>query len=476
MKRSPIVVVMGHVDHGKTTLLDYIRKTSVAAKEAGGITQSVGAYEITHNSQLITFIDTPGHEAFSKMRSRGAKVADIAILVVAADDSVKPQTKEAIKIIKNAKTPFIVAINKIDKAPENVERVKNDLMKESVLLEGFGGDISYHPISAKTGQGVNELLDLILLTAETAVEDLNYDPSAPAKGFILESKLEAKQGIMATAILKDGTLKTGDEISTGSAAGRIKILKNFLGEKIDSAIPSSPVRILGFETLPKVGDEFIVGGKVKAAGLEVRLPNIDANVRKSDLPVNSIRVILKGDVSGSLEALAEVVRNLPKPEGAALEIIDESVGDISDGDVKLAISTKAIIIGFRVKVAKPAESLAKSQGAKIVQSEIIYELIKAVEEMLKGAGKEQVRGDLEILAVFGKKQGKQIVGGKVVVGEIRNNAVVEIQKKGQVVGSGKIINLQQAKRDAQKVEAGNECGLLMDTKTAMQVGDHLILR
>ncbi|MEK7590153.1 MAG: translation initiation factor IF-2 [Patescibacteria group bacterium] len=468
-KRSPIVVVMGHVDHGKTTLLDHIRKTSVAAREAGGITQSIGAYEITHPSansgqvQKITFIDTPGHEAFTKMRTRGAKIADIAILVVAADDSVKLQTKEAVRIIKESETPFVVAINKIDKPNANVDKVKNDLMQEGVLLEGYGGNISYQPISAKTGEGVHELLDLILLAAE--MEDLNYDPNAPANGFILESKMDSRRGIVATVIVKNGTLKIG---------GKIKALENFLGENVKEILPSSPAVMLGFEFLPTIGEEFHVeNGEIKTAKPVV---SVKVAAAETETEENTITILLKADVAGSLEALSEVIKNLPLPEEIKIKIIYESVGNITDGDVNIAVPTKALVIGFNTKISKAAENLAKTQGIKIILSNIIYELIKTIEEEIKGRQKEKINGDLEILAIFGKKDAHQIVGGKVILGEIKNNAVIEIQRKNEILGQGKIINLQQKKRDAQKVESGNEAGLLVDSKISIQIGDHIILR
>ena len=261
-QRPPIVVVMGHVDHGKTTLLDYIRKTSVAAREAGGITQAVGAYEIERDGRKITFIDTPGHEAFSAMRSRGAQAADLAILVVAADEGVKPQTKEAIKILEDAKTPFIVAINKIDKTAGNIEKAKNDLMGVNVFLEGYGGQTSYQGISAKTGEGVEGLLDLVLLVAD--VEDLSYDPSAPATGYIVEASRDPRRGIAVSVIIRNGTLHRGDKVRTPSAMGKVKILEDFSGKTAESLEPSAPAVVIGFEDLPLIGEEFFAGGSERA--------------------------------------------------------------------------------------------------------------------------------------------------------------------------------------------------------------------
>lgn len=467
MKRPPIVVIMGSVDHGKTTLLDYIRKANVAAKEAGGITQSVGAYEISHNGQKITFIDTPGHEAFSKMKKRGAQIADVAILVVAADDGVQPQTKEAIKIIQESKIPMIVAINKIDKNPKT-ENVKSELMQAGVLLEGFGGSVTNQPISAKTGDGVNELLDLILLTAD--LENLEYNPDAPASGFVLESKMDRRRGIIATVVLENGTLKTGDPITAGTHSGKVKILEDFLGEKADSLLPSAPAVVIGFDTLPNVGAEFRVGESQTAkAARPINKPAVATK------PVEGlVRLILKADVSGSLEALSEVIRHLPVNPNQKIEIADEGVGDITDGDIKHAISTKAIVIGFRTKTLPAAATLARAQNIRVVESEIIYDLTKTIEETLASLTKKAAAGRLEILAVFSKKGTRQVIGGKVTEGQIINNATLEVERGGSVIGSGKIINLQQAKRDAKSVEAGLECGLMFDCEKEIKVGDILL--
>lgn len=468
-KRPPIVVIMGSVDHGKTTLLDYIRKANVAAKEAGGITQSVGAYEITHSGQKITFIDTPGHEAFSKMKKRGAKIADIAVVVVATDDSVQPQTKEAIKIIQESKTPMIVAINKIDKVAET-EKVKNDLMQAGVMLEGYGGDTPNQNISAKTGQGVDELLDLILLAAD--VEGLQYDPSSPAKGLVLESKMDRRRGIMATLIVKDGTLKMGDEISAGKHTGKVRIMENFLGEKADSIEPSAPAIVMGFETLPRAGEEFYVGAH--QAVEDTKAAAVQLAVQTKREAEGNIRLVLKADLSGSLEALAEVIKNLPVKADQRIEVVGEGVGDVTDGDVKHAMSTKAIIIGFRTRTIPAAATMARANGIKIVESEIIYELTKAIQETLASLARKAAKGKLEILALFSKKGTKQVIGGKVTEGQLVNNAVLEVERAKEILGTGKIINLQQGKRDAKTVEAGLECGLIFDCEKEIKVGDILV--
>jgi translation initiation factor IF-2 len=472
-KRPPVVVVMGHVDHGKTTLLDFIRKTNMAAREAGGITQAVGAYEITHNKERITFIDTPGHEAFSKMRSRGAQIADIAILVVAADDGVNVQTKEAIKIILESEIPYIVAISKIDISGANIEKAKSSLLQAGVLLEGMGGSTSFQAVSAKTGEGVAELLDLILLTAE--VEELTCDLSAPAEGFILEAHM-GNGGGTVTAIIKNGTLKTGDTIATPSTSGKVKGLKNFLGETSKELTPCSPAIILGFETLPSVGDPFATGDKI------IDLPKAPVITQRDGgaamiAGTTKMNLILKAGVAGGLEALSDAVKKLKVPGNTNLVIASEGVGEITDGDVKQAISTNGIIIGFKVKITPAAKTLLTAQRIKLFQSDIIYELLESVEEELSGKKRQMVAADLEILAVFDQKnKGAQIIGGKVTEGELKNQSEVEIHRKGTQVGTGKITNLQQSKKDVNEVVAGLECGMLFSSSILVVKGDHLIAR
>lgn len=465
LPRPPIVVVMGHIDHGKTTLLSYIRKTKMP-KEPGEITQSIGAYEIKHGEKKITFIDTPGHEAFSKMRQRGAKVADLGILVVAADEGVKPQTREAIEILQESKTLFVVAINKIDKPNADIEKVKMDLTQAGVLLEGFGGNISWQVISSKTGQGIGELLDLILLAAE--LEGLTYDPTAKASGIIIESKMDSRRGLAVAVIVKDGILRVGDEITTASAVGKVKILENFLGERVDKLEPSSPALIVGFENLPQIGEEFF-SGKVELA--EIKPVNREIREISAQISEDSrINFILKADVSGSLEALSEIIKTISNDK-----IISESVGDITDGDVKSALNTNAIIIGFKTRVNKAAENLAKAQDIKIITSEIIYELIKKLEEEIENLKEPEINGQLEILAVFDKRAGKrQVIGGRAISGSFKNNLIVDIQREEKIIGQGKIINLQCKKQDIGQVSEGEECGILLEADILVSVGDKLI--
>jgi len=476
LPRPPIVVVMGHIDHGKTTLLSYIRKTKMP-KEPGEITQSIGAYEIIHPStssgqaRKITFIDTPGHEVFSKIRKRGAQAADLGILVVAADEGVKIQTREAIKILQESKTPFIVAINKIDKPNADIERVKQELAQADVLLEGFGGNISWQAISAKTGEKIDELLDLILLAAD--IENLTYDSQAKASGVIIESKMDSSRGLTIAAIVRDGILRIGDEIITPSAVGKIKILENFLGKKVDYLEPSSPALILGFGSLPQVGEEFWhpnsaplpAASAIRRPDNSERIPS-NTGKRPEDSRVN---FILKADVSGSLEALSGIIKTFPN-----VKIINESVGDITDGDVKLAFTTNAIVIGFKSRINRAAENLAKSSKVKIITSEIIYELLKNLETKFKDLQAPAIKGNLEILAVFGKKNSRQIVGGRVLIGVFKNNLNINIQREERTIGKGKIVNVQKEKRDVVQIKEGEECGVLLESDTMVNVGDQLI--
>lgn len=476
MKRPPIIVVVGHVNHGKTSLLDYIRKENVVAGEAGGITQSIGAYEITHNGQKMSFIDTPGHEAFMAMRARGARIADIAILVVAADDGVQAQTKEAIAILKETETPFVVAITKIDRVSDTT-KAKNDLMQADVLLEGFGGNVSWHAVSAQTGGGINELLDLLIVMAD--IQDIEYNPAHPARGFVIECKKDNQQGIIVNAIVVDGTLKTGDEISIVGIPARVRSLEDCFGKRVDIAAPSMPITILGFKEMPKIGEEFIAGKGV----LENRTKLI-SGARKPLVKVKGevvVNIIIKADTYGSLEALSQIVRALPVPPGYAMRVVDEGVGEITDGDIQwltTSIAGTGILLGFNVKPTKTAENVAKINGIKIITSSIIYNLTTNVREIIARMGTQAIVGDLEILAVFGRKEGRQIVGGKVVAGEVIMNSACGIERNSVVMGIGRIINLQQNKKDVSVVVVGNECGMLIEVGADVDVraGDHLIVK
>lgn len=474
LPRPPIVVVMGHVDHGKTTLLDYIKKTQIASREAGGITQAIGAYEIEHAGKKMTFIDTPGHEAFSNMRTRGAKVADLAILVVAADDGVQPQTKESIETLMSTNTPFVVAINKIDKANADVERSKASLMQHGVYLEGAGGNISWQQISAKNGTGVGELLDLLSLAAE--MEGFTYDPNANAEGIIIEAKLDKQRGIIATGIVKNGTLKSGKNIMTKSASGKIKLLEDFLGKRAAKLEPSSPVVIMGFETLPKVGEEFTSGDielevREKTAGAITVPPTMQKSLMK-ETGNPELRLILKADVSGSLEAFSSIVKSINQKK-VNIRIMGESVGEISDSDVKAAESGDAIIIGFNAKVSKSAEQMAQIKKIRIITGNIIYKLVETIEEEIKAIEEPAPLGIAEIMATYSQKGKKQVIGGKIANGVIKNNSILTVTREGEVLGTGKLTNLQSSKRDVTQVEFPMEFGMVFETTVDIKVGDLL---
>lgn len=475
--RPPIVVVVGHVDHGKTTLLDYIRKSEMAAREAGGITQAIAAYEIEHDGKKITFIDTPGHEAFTKMRQRGAAAADLAILVIAAEEGLKPQTKEAIEILQSGNTPFIVAFNKVDKPEANVEKVRNELMAASVFLEGFGGQVSHQEISAKTGQGVDELLDLILLAAE--VENLTYDPKAPASGYVLEARMNRQRGMEVAVIVKNGALNTGDTIATQTAQGKVRILENFLGKPAKQLVPSSPALIVGFEKLPQVGEEFFTGNEaqvlIDAAKQQASIQEA-ATVQGYRPPVQEefVTVILKASDSGSLEAISEIVKAMQfeKP----VKIVAEGVGEVNDNDVKMSISSGSLIIGFKTKVNKAAEALSQVHKVRIVTSEIIYELLQKLEELAR-ANVEEVVGELEVLAVFNQQRlDKQLVGGKVLRGVFKDRQPVDIRRAEAQVGMGRIVSMRQQKKEVTTFEEGQEGGIVLNSPMQIEVGDKLVIK
>ena len=477
IEKPPVVVILGHVDHGKTAILDYIRKTNVREKEAGGITQHIGAYEIEYEGKKITFIDTPGHEAFSAMRGRGARVADIAVLVVAATEGVKPQTKEAISYIKKAGIPMLVAINKIDLPSAQPEKVKQELSDCGVLVESLGGKIPSVNTSAKTGEGIDDLLEHILLLAE--LEQLKTDISAQAQGTIIESRLDAKKGPIATLLLNQGVLKENDILATPSTIGRIKSLTDFQGRIIQEAYPSQPVSVLGFEKPPRVGEKFKAYPSLEEAqrALEKKEPERTRVVEIKE-GQKVLNIILKTDVLGSGEAIEGALENLPQ-EKVVLRILKTEVGDINVKDIKMAESGKAIIFGFRVKIDETAKKFAQQRKVKWKIFEVIYELIQEVRKKLaEVAGPEVVRVDLgkvKVLVLFRKDKEGQVVGGKVIEGAVEKDAQLEILREEEMVGGGKVKNLQQEKKDVQKVSKGKECGILFQGEGEIKEGDTLVV-
>jgi len=474
MSRSPVVVIMGHVDHGKSSILEAIKDLRITAKESGGITQHIGAYEIEEKGKMITFIDTPGHEAFSAMRMRGAKVADIAILVVAAEEGLKPQTKEAIEHIKKAGIPMIVAINKIDKSTADPEKVKRELISQDVVVEDMGGKIPSVEVSAKTKKGIDHLLEIILLISE--MEDLKADVTVPAEGVVIESRMDSFKGPVATVILEKGMIKKGDLIGTNSVFGKIKGLENFLGKAIDSAGPSVPVRILGFENVAAVGETVRAYQTQDEWKKEEKTAKIEPEVLDILEGQKVVNIILKSDVFGSLEAISEVLKTLPQ-EKAVLRILKAEVGDVNDTDIKLAKAANAKMICFRVKATPSAIKLAEKEKVTIINFDIIYEIAQAVRNLLeKSLGSETSRTDLgkvKIMAVYKNEKARQVIGGKVTVGVIRRGAYAEVVRNEEIMGKGKIVNLQKDKKEAVEVDKRNECGMMFEGDAKIEEGDIL---
>ncbi len=464
--RPPVVAVMGHVDHGKTTLLDYIRNTNLAAREAGGITQAIGAYEITRNGRLITFIDTPGHEAFSHMRAHGAKCADIAMLVVAADDSVKPQTKEALASLQAAAVPFVVAITKTDKPGANIEKVKQDLAQIGVFLEGYGGAISWHAVSGKSGEGVSDLLDLVLLAAD--LEHPTYDPASPATGIVLTARLDPRRGIVVGAVLENGTLRRGNFIATPSARGKVKMLENLLGKPAPALSPSAPALIVGFESLPEIGEAFVAGTTPPV----VAAPPKKVSVSRLPAEGDHVPLILKADEAAGLQALEGVVQKLSA--NIPLVVVSKSVGDVYESDVKTAESVGAAVVGFRTKTDRAAQNLARAKKIMLIGSSVIYELEKEIARYAEKLVAKAMR-TIEVLAIFGEAKGKQhIVGGRVTLGPVRNQESFEIWQEKKLIGKGRILNLQSERQDVSEAIAGQEVGLLVESDEPIAVGNRLL--
>ena len=482
VKRPPVVVVMGHVDHGKTSLLDSIRSTEVTAGEAGGITQHIGAYQIHRKEEAITFIDTPGHEAFTAMRSRGAKVADIAILLVAADDGVKQQTVEAFRIIEAAKIPYLVAINKIDKEGADIERVKQELStKLNIIPEDWGGKVICSNISAKNGTGIEDLLDMILLVAETEEDSLKASPSSEAAGTVVESNVDKTMGPLATLLVQNGTLRVGDQLCfNGVVYGKVKSLKDHMGEEVLSAGPSTPVKILGLKVSPAVGDILSVG---KGERLKFRKMKSSSSVStyqssddSKDDDVPKLNVILKADYLGSTEAVEESLMKLNN-EKVKVRVISKGLGYITEGDIKRAEDSGAKVIGFNVKMPTGIEILARERQVEVKMYSVIYDLTEYIKEEMKLLVKPEIirvdLGRLKVLAIFRTENDSQIVGGKVLDGVVRNDSFVDVKRGDDFIVQGKITQLQSAKQDVKEVEKDTECGLKFEGKPLVEEGDIL---
>jgi len=482
--RPPVIVVMGHIDHGKSTLLDYIRKANSVDKEAGGITQHISAYEVVHTGKdgaphKITFLDTPGHEAFQAMRVRGANVADIAILVVSAEDGVKPQTLEALKAIKNDAVPYIVAINKIDRPGADVERTKQNLAENDVYVEGYGGDISWVAISAKTGEGIPDLLDMLLLVAE--IEDLKGDASEAGKGIIIESNLDTKKGITATAIVLAGTIKRGQFAVSGKSISPLRIIENYAGKPIDSASFSSPIRIIGWDVLPQVGAEFVcVNDKKEALELTAKVTNaevIDYSRELSDPNITIVPIVIKTDTAGSLDALVYEIGKLGT-DRVLPKVVLSGIGPISENDIRGAANNdNAFVLGFHTKTEPQATSLALRMNVAVHSFDIIYKLTEwlatAIEERTPSIEVEEVVGVAKVLKLFSSVKDKQILGARVESGEMRLGEMVRIVRRDVEISRGRIRELQQQKQKATSVSAGNEFGTMIESKFEIAPGDKI---
>lgn len=488
-QRPPIVAVVGHIDHGKSTLLDFLRKSNIVEGEAGGITQHLSAYEIVHKTKegaakAITFLDTPGHAAFEKMRARGLEVADVAILVVSAEDGVKPQTVEAVKRIREEGRPFIVAINKIDKPGANIERTKSSLIENEVYLEGMGGDVPYVPISAKRGDGIDELLDLVLLAAELA--ELRYDARAPAAGTVIEANVDTRKGIAATLMLKNGVLSSGMFIVAGEAVAPVRIMENFLGKPIKEAAAGSPVRIVGFSSLPTIGGSFtaVVSKKeAEALAAEARLARSAPQKKVEAVAETSTRavlpVVIKADVSGTIDAIRHEVDKIPQ-ERIEIRIVGASVGGITEADVKLVAgsTTPGIILGFNSKPDARAKELAERQGVEIMQFDIIYKLAEWLEEKARERTPrelvEETTASAKVLKIFSTTKHKVVLGGRVEQGTLEDGAQFRLMRRDLELGRGTIKSLQTGKAATKRVEQGQEFGALVEVKNGEPAaGDHL---
>jgi translation initiation factor IF-2 len=490
LPRAPVVTVMGHVDHGKTSLLDYIRRSRVAAGEAGGITQHIGAYHVETPRGMITFLDTPGHAAFTAMRARGAKATDIVVLVCAADDGVMPQTKEAIHHAKAAGVPIVVAMTKIDKPDANAERVKSELVAEQVVPEEFGGDAPFIGVSSKTGQGIDDLLEQVLLQAE--VLELKAPVESMAKGLVIEAKLDKGRGPVATVLVQSGTLKRGDVVLAGSTFGRVRAMLDEDGKAATEAGPSIPVEIQGLTEVPQAGDEFMVLGDerrarevatfrsgryrdVKLAKQQAaKLENMFSEMGAGD--VQTLPLIIKSDVQGSQEALASSLLKLSNAE-VKVQIVHAAVGGISESDINLAIASKAVIIGFNVRADAGARKLAEGNSVDLRYYSIIYDAVddvtKAMSGMLAPEQREEALGTAEIRVVFVASKIGTVAGSMVTSGLVRRGAKFRLLRDNTVIYTGEVESVRREKDDVREVKEGFECGIKLKNYSDIKEGDQL---
>lgn len=486
--RPPVVTVMGHVDHGKTKLLDAIRQTNVTASEVGGITQHIGAYQVEVDGGRVTFIDTPGHEAFTAMRARGAQATDIAVLVVAADDGVMPQTIEAIDHARAAKVPIVVAINKIDKPDANPERVKQQLAEQGLLLEEWGGDVICVPVSAKTKQGIPELLANILLVAEMA--ELKANPQRPAQGVVIEAKLDKTRGPLATVLVQTGTIKVVDYVVVGEVWGRVKALFNDKGKRVKQAGPATPVEVLGLNSAPQAGDAFAVVSNEKQAralaqerrehrerqalapGRLLSLASLSSQVSQGR--IKELNIILKTDVQGSIEPIRSSLERL-EADGAKVRVIRSGTGSITESDVLLAVASKGLIVGFNTTAEPGARRLAETEGVDIRHYQVIYELVDDVERALKGMVEPSyvdiIEGRAEVKAIFPTGKKGRVAGGFILEGKVTLGARARILRNGQPVYDSRVYSLRRYKDNVTEVPAGTEAGVGIEGYNDFEAGD-----
>ena len=490
--RPPVVTIMGHVDHGKTSLLDYIRKTRVAAGEAGGITQHIGAYHVKTDKGVVTFLDTPGHAAFTRMRARGAQITDVVILVVAGDDGVMPQTREAIQHARAAGAPMVVAVTKIDKPQADLTRVKNDLLKEEVVSEDFGGDIQVVGVSSISGQGIDDLLDAILLQAE--VLELKAPVDVPARGQVVESSLEKGRGPVATVLVRAGTLRQGDVVLTGPHFGRVRAMFDEAGKPVKEAGPSIPVQVLGLSGVPDAGDDIVVVADERKArelailretklreqkiaqSQTVRMDQIFARMGESEGEIKQLNLMIKADVQGSAEALVDALRKLPSAE-VRVNVLSSTIGGISESDVDLALASKAIIIGFNVRADSVARKRIQDTGIDVRYYSIIYQVIDDVSDAIQGLLgteiREQIVGIAQVRDVFRSSKFGNIAGCLVIEGTVQRNLPIRVLRNQTVVYEGVLESLRRFKDDVQKVEAGTECGIGVKNYNDVKAGDQI---
>jgi translation initiation factor IF-2 len=490
--RPPVVTIMGHVDHGKTTLLDAIRQTAVVETEAGGITQHIGAYQVQHDGRKLTFLDTPGHEAFTAMRARGAKVTDIAVLVVAADDGVMPQTRESISHARAAEVPIVVAVNKIDLPDANADRVRNELAAEGLQPEEWGGTTQFSEVSAKQSQGLDDLIEKVLLVADAELE-LTANPKADASGPIIESRLDVGRGPVATMLVHRGTLDVGDAIVAGDAWGKVRALNNFRGEKVKNAKPGEPVEILGFDHPPPAGEQARVvenerqarhyaqvrGERLRREQLAQRRVGVSLESLFEQIQegaVQDLNLVLKGDVDGSVEAALSELQKIQHPE-VRVNVIHQGVGGITENDIMLASASNAMVVGFNVRPNAEARALADREGVEIRTYRVIYQLTEDIEQalvgMLKPVRTEETIGEVEVRALFRVSRLGTIAGSYVTNGQVRRGASVRVVRDGTVVYETRIAQLKRFKDDVREVEEGYECGILLDGFNDVKEGDVL---